>query len=117
MSQESAEGRDAASAPAEGEVSSLATVERTDLPLLGMHCAACANRIEKALGRAPGVSQASVNFATARATVRYDSQVTDPESLREVVREAGYDAIAPQRVGGGRSSGSRGRWRGCGSGS
>jgi Cu+-exporting ATPase len=67
--------------------------ERCDLPLLGMHCSSCAGRIEKALGKTPGVSQASVNFATTRATVHYDPQVTGPAALRDAVRAAGYDAI------------------------
>ncbi len=70
--------------------------ERAELPLLGMSCAACANRIEKALKRAPGVSAASVNFATTRATVEYDSQTTSLEALRETVQKAGYDAILPE---------------------
>jgi Cu+-exporting ATPase len=72
------------------------TKKRCDLPLLGMHCASCAGRIEKALGDAPGVENASVNFATTRATVHYDSRQTDPQKLREVVRSIGYDAITPQ---------------------
>ena len=66
-----------------------------DLPLLGMHCAACANRIEKALLAAPGVESAAVNFATARATVRFQEGITNPSILREVVRDQGYDAILP----------------------
>lgn len=71
-------------------------VERCDLPLLGMHCAACANRIEKALRRAEGVAEATVNFATTRATVHYDPALTDTAALRDVVRDAGYDAILPE---------------------
>jgi Cu+-exporting ATPase len=69
--------------------------ERCDLPLLRMHCAACAARIEKTLSKTPGVQDANVNFATARATVHYDPQRTDPEKLRDAVRAAGYDAIVP----------------------
>jgi P-type Cu+ transporter len=64
-----------------------------DVPVTGMHCAACAARIEKALAGAPGVSKAGVNFATARATVTFDPTVSDPEALREVVRAQGYDAL------------------------
>ena len=45
------------------------THDRVDLPLTGMSCASCANTIEKALGKSPGVSKASVNFATKTATV------------------------------------------------
>lgn len=70
--------------------------ERCDLPILGMHCAACATRIEKALNKAPGVQQAGVNYATGRATVHYDPQATDATKLRDVVKSAGYDAIVPQ---------------------
>jgi P-type Cu+ transporter len=70
--------------------------EHLDLPLLGMHCAACAGRIERALSQAPGVASASVNFGTARATVNYDPQQTNPPALREVVRQEGYDAIVPE---------------------
>jgi Cu+-exporting ATPase len=72
--------------------------ERCDLPIIGMHCAACATRVEKALNKAPGVQQAGVNYATARATVHYDPQTTNIQQLRDVVKKSGYDAIvaAPQ---------------------
>lgn len=71
------------------------TEARVDMPVLGMHCAACAARVEKALRDAPGVARAAVNFATGRATVEFDSDATCPSSLQAVVRAAGYDAIAP----------------------
>jgi Cu+-exporting ATPase len=77
-----------------------ATAARVDLPVVGMHCAACATRIEGALGQAPGVSRAAVNFATGRATVEYDPAATAPAALREVVRGAGYDAVLPPEGGG-----------------
>jgi Cu+-exporting ATPase len=67
--------------------------ERADLPLLGMHCSACAVRIEKVLNKTEGVENANVNFATTRATVHYDPHKTDPHRLREAVQKAGYDAI------------------------
>ena len=46
--------------------------ERIDLPVTGMTCAACAARIERSLGKAEGVEQASVNLATERATIQFD---------------------------------------------
>jgi len=67
--------------------------ERCELSLVGMHCASCAGRIEKALGTAAGVATANVNFATSRATVQYDPQATNKASLSKVVRELGYDVI------------------------
>ncbi len=66
-----------------------------DLPVIGMHCAACAGRIERALAQAPGVATAAVNFTTGRATVAYDPTATAPAALRDAVRDAGYDAIVP----------------------
>lgn len=68
--------------------------ERCELPLVGMHCASCAGRIEKALGSTSGVVSANVNFATNRATVQYDPQATDIKSLSQVVRDLGYDVIS-----------------------
>jgi len=59
-----------------------------------MHCASCAGRIEIALGSAPGVFSSNVNFATSRATVQYDPQATNIESLSQVVRDLGYNVIA-----------------------
>ena len=67
--------------------------KRCELSLVGMHCASCAGRIEKALGNAIGVTTANVNFATSRATVQYDPQTTNVASLSKVVRELGYDVI------------------------
>jgi Cu+-exporting ATPase len=67
-----------------------------DLPVLGMHCAACAARIEKALTATPGVERAGVNFATTRASVSYDPAVVTPEKLRDAVRGEGYDAVLPE---------------------
>ena len=81
------------------------TAEKTaaqtaDLPLLGMHCAACANRIEKALNRAEGVESCNVNYATERATVSYDPAQTDAAQLRAVVQKVGYDVIVPDEQSG-----------------
>jgi Cu+-exporting ATPase len=66
------------------------SAERCDLPITGMFCAACSARIEKQLNRAPGVRKASVNFATARATVEYDPHQTGLRQVMEVVEDAGY---------------------------
>jgi Cu+-exporting ATPase len=72
-----------------------ATEQRLDLPVSGMTCASCANTVERALGKAPGVASAAVNFATRKATVKYDPAATGPERLVEVVRDVGYDAQLP----------------------
>ena len=72
--------------------------ERIDLPITGMTCAACANRIERSLNRQAGVEKASVNFATARATIIYNPETTNTGKLVEVVRDVGYDTTETAKV-------------------
>ena len=60
------------------------------LPVLGMTCASCAGRIEAALRAVPGVSNASVNLATERASVAVATGVP-AASLARAVTDAGYD--------------------------
>ncbi len=64
---------------------------RVQLAVLGMTCAACVGRIERVLGRAPGVLDARVNLATQHATIDYDPAATAPEALAEAIRGAGYE--------------------------
>ncbi len=68
--------------------------ERLELPIAGMTCASCANRVERNLNGLEGV-QASVNYATERAAVTYDPSLVGPEDLVETVAAAGYEATLP----------------------
>jgi Cu+-exporting ATPase len=72
-----------------------ATVERLELPIQGMTCASCASRIERKLNKLDGVS-ATVNYATEKARVEFDSAAVTPESLVAAVEAAGYSARLPQ---------------------
>ncbi|GIW09390.1 MAG: hypothetical protein KatS3mg061_0447 [Dehalococcoidia bacterium] len=65
-------------------------VRDVQLAVTGMTCAACVNRIEKALKRLDGVTDASVNLATERATVSYDPSQVSLAQLKEAVEKAGY---------------------------
>ncbi|HXQ60506.1 MAG TPA: cation transporter, partial [Acidimicrobiales bacterium] len=67
----------------------LATAE---LSLGGMHCSACASRIEGTLAHHAGVVSASVNLATTRAFVAYDPTATGVDELVGAVDGAGYSA-------------------------
>ncbi|VWC86083.1 putative cation-transporting ATPase membrane protein [Burkholderia contaminans] len=62
-----------------------------ELDIDGMTCASCVSRVEKALAKVPGVTRASVNLATERATVDATSDVTAAR-LAEAVKQAGYGA-------------------------
>ena len=61
----------------------------TELDIGGMTCASCAGRVEKALAGVPGVTRASVNLATERATVDAEAGVTTAR-LVDAVKQAGY---------------------------
>src|SRR5262245_32674715 len=69
--------------------------DRIDLPIEGMTCASCAARIEKRLNSLDGV-EATVNFATERASVAYDPDAVAPELLVAAVESAGYRAALPE---------------------
>ena len=60
------------------------------LELEGMTCGACATRIERALNKLDGVD-ATVNYATERASVRYEEDVAVDDLIR-AVEGAGYSA-------------------------
>jgi P-type Cu+ transporter len=77
----------------------MATVQ---LELEGMTCAACAARIDKALNKLDGVD-ASVNFATEKAAVRYDDGLVQLDDLVHAVESAGYSASLTRSAGGGGS--------------
>ncbi len=65
--------------------------EELRIPVLGMTCASCVRRVEKALEATPGVRIAAVNLATEQATVEFNSAVTDADQLIHVIKDAGYD--------------------------
>lgn len=76
---------------------------RTDLNVDGMTCAACANRIQRRLGKVEGVETAQVNFATGRATVTHAQSVAEAalaaevEALGYAVVEDGEDGAAEEQ--------------------
>jgi Cu+-exporting ATPase len=71
------------------------TMESVELQLEGMTCASCAARIERELNKLEGVD-ATVNFATERATVDFDSGHADVEQLINTVKQTGFGASLPQ---------------------
>ena len=62
-----------------------------ELGIGGMSCAACAARIEKVVGRLPGV-EGSVNFAAETARVRYTPGLTDQAAIVGAIAKAGFTA-------------------------
>ena len=71
-------------------------ITQESFPILGMSCASCAARVDKALNHQPGVSKAAVNYASGMATVEYDPSQCSPEALKQAVQAAGYDLLIQQ---------------------
>ena len=80
----------------EGAGYSVITVQET-LPILGMSCASCVSRVERALRTPPGVLRADVNLASEKATVTYLPGVAGHDDLVGAVRAAGYEVVEPVR--------------------
>jgi Cu+-exporting ATPase len=66
-------------------------IKHLTLPITGMTCANCVATVERNLKRAEGVSQASVNLSSERATVEFDPGRSSIADLISRVRRAGYD--------------------------
>jgi Cu+-exporting ATPase len=64
---------------------------RITLPIEGMTCGACAVTVQDRLGKEPGVLEASVNYATGRATVTLENDGVPVGELVRAVRDVGYD--------------------------
>lgn len=64
-----------------------------DLAISGMTCAACQTRLEKVLGRVPGVLSASVNLATERARIEAPAGAVGQDALLRAVEKAGFKAV------------------------
>jgi len=69
--------------------------QRVELPIEGMTCVACAARIEKVLGKLPGV-HATVNFAGEKAHIEYDAEQSCPADFVAAIEKAGYSVPSQQ---------------------
>ena len=70
------------------------TQQQLQLGIKGMTCAACSARVEKALGKLPGVEQAQVNLATETANLMLDPNQLRFADVQQAVSDAGYEAVA-----------------------
>jgi copper ion binding protein len=80
------------------EVAEKTDSSKVTIPIGGMTCAACAQRIEKMVGRLPGVESVSVNLATEKATVAYDPHALRMSQIRETIEKLGYKALEAAKI-------------------
>lgn len=69
-------------------------MKETTFTIVGMHCASCVLRNERALSKIPGVATASVNYAMNTATVAYDEARATEHALHQAVEKNGYKVVA-----------------------
>ena len=75
-----------------------AVLERVNIPVSGMTCAACQSFVERTLAGEAGVQDASVNLMLHNATVTFDPRITSTAALVEKIRGTGYGAEMPSSV-------------------
>src|SRR5215471_15076036 len=63
------------------------------IPIGGMTCAACSTRVEKAIGKLEGIESVTVNIATEKAVVVYDTRALRLSAIKEAIIKAGYQAL------------------------
>ena len=73
-------------APAQGKTKQLV------IPIIGMHCANCANTVGRNLKRMIGVDEASVSYASERAVINYDPKRVTPDEMIAMIKDLGYSA-------------------------
>jgi len=78
-----------------------------ELSVGGMTCASCVARVEKVIGQLPGVTDASVNLATEKASVSFTSGAQDATTIANAIEQAGYEARAMSAESGDREAEAR----------
>ncbi len=66
------------------------------LNVTGMHCASCANTIQRKLTKLPGVAKTVVNYGTETAKVEFDSDQVSVPQMNQEIGKLGYTLIEPQ---------------------
>ncbi len=64
-----------------------------ELPIQGMDCASCVQKIEKALLQTRGVTKAVVNLATEKAKVEYLPSETSIKEIKRAIESTGYKVL------------------------
>lgn len=71
---------------------------KTSIPITGMTCVNCAATIEKGLAETEGVENASVNFASEKATIEYDPGKVDLTKIKDTISELGYGIATKKSI-------------------
>lgn len=73
-------------------------MNRETIKIGGMTCAACSQRVEKAIAKLEGIDKVSVNLATEKATLEYDPQIIRLSAVKDCIIRTGYQVIASDKA-------------------
>lgn len=73
-------------------------MNKKTLKIEGMTCSACANRVERFVGKLDGVYNANVNFATETLSVEFDEKKLNNENIESAVVKAGYKLVKEEEI-------------------
>ena len=68
-------------------------MQKEQFDITGMTCSACSARIEKSVGKLPGIKEVSVNLLKNSMVASYDEAILDTAGIVQAVEKAGYGAI------------------------
>ena len=68
------------------------------IDVVGMTCAACSARVEKALNKQDGIINATVNLLQQKATIEYDKEKIDPDQIVQTIEKTGYQVPLTKRT-------------------
>jgi len=71
---------------------------KASIHITGMTCTTCAATIEKGLSETPGVEQADVNFASEKASIKYDPTKVDLARIKDTVSQLGYGVATKKSI-------------------
>ncbi|OUZ17798.1 heavy metal translocating P-type ATPase [Enterococcus cecorum] len=64
-------------------------------PIKGMHCASCAQNVERTIKALPGVKRANVNLASEKLTVDYEQNQVNVDDMAQAVKGIGFELVKP----------------------
>lgn len=73
-------------------------MNRETIKVGGMTCAACSQRVEKAIAKLEGINKVSVNLATEKATLEYDPEIIRLSAIKDCIIRTGYQVIASDKA-------------------
>lgn len=74
------------------------TSEKKNIPIEGMHCASCAQTIEKSLDKLEGIDKSNVSYASEKASIEFDPNRVTMDDISGAVKEAGYSVSKGEKI-------------------